>query len=222
MENAVKTENKTLTDRARVLFQGFARLGAGFLLKLGLRPNTVTVAGLAGHFAAGYLVAIGQLTWGGILLLVMAPLDFLDGTMARMRGESSRFGAFVDSTTDRYSEFVIMGALCYYFVSIGNWMGAALSYLSIVGSIMVSYTRARGEGLGFDVKVGMLSRMERYIILIPGIVFHIPIVAVWLIAIFANFTALQRIFYVRRQAYTEMQTQPTVENPVKNNSDPRS
>ncbi len=222
MENAVKTERKTLSDRARDQFQGFARLGAGFLLKLGLRPNTVTVAGLGGHFAAGYLVATGQLTWGGILLLVMAPLDFLDGTMARMRGESSRFGAFVDSTTDRYSEFVIMGALCYYFVSIGNWPGAVLSYLSIVGSIMVSYTRARGEGLGFDVKVGLLSRMERYIILIPGIIFQIPLVAVWLIAIFANITALQRIFYVRRQAHAEMQAQQAAKASATINSTPRS
>lgn len=195
---------KTLSDRFRERFKGIAQAVAGVLLRWGFKPNMVTISGLIGHIAGAVLVATGHISWGGILILVMAPLDFLDGTMARMRGESSRFGAFVDSVTDRYSEFVIMGGLLVYFLSVQDWMSCLLVYAAIIGSIMVSYTRSRGEALGFNVKVGMLTRLERYLVLVPGLIFNIPRVALWIIAILANFTALQRIWYVRKQAYSDI------------------
>jgi CDP-diacylglycerol--glycerol-3-phosphate 3-phosphatidyltransferase len=172
---------------------------AAFLTRLGIYPNTITILGLAGHFIAAYLVVTGQLTIAGILLIVIAPFDFLDGMMARMRGESTRFGAFVDSVTDRYSELVIFGGLLLYFIQIENWLACALTYLAASGSILVSYIRARAESLHFDTSIGILTRLERYLVLIPALIFNIPVVAMWIIAILANLTALQRIHVVRQQ-----------------------
>lgn len=192
---------KTLTDLFRDYFKNVADLGAEFLLRIGLRPNAVTFAGLLGHFAAAYFVIRGSMFWAGLVLLLAAPLDFLDGTMARKRGESGVFGAFVDSVTDRYSEFVILGGLLVYNLLNQDWVSGIGVYLAAFGSFMVSYIRARGEGLGFTVKIGLLTRVERYIVLIPGFLFGFPNVAAWIIALLANFTALQRILYVRREAY---------------------
>jgi len=196
---------RTLTDKFRVYFNGGAQAAARVFLRIGLTPNMVTIAGLVGHMIGAVLVATGQVTLGGILILVMAPFDFLDGTMARMSGISSKFGAFLDSVTDRYSEFAIFGGLLYYFLSRQDWMSCMLVYAAVLGSIMVSYTRSRGETLGFDVKIGLLSRLERYLVLIPGLIFNIPIAALWIIAVLANFTSLQRIWHVRNQAF-----QPTI------------
>ncbi len=124
--------------------------------------------------------------------------------MARLRGESSEFGAFVDSVTDRYSELVIFGGLLVYFLRQQEWLGAGLVYLAAAGSVLVSYIRARAQSVGFDTKIGIFSRVERYLVLIPGLVFNQPLIAVAIIALFANITALQRILHVRSQAYAKM------------------
>ncbi len=200
MEHAVKKEARTLTDTLRGMFRGVFEPIAGFLVRLGLRPNTVTIFGLIGQAAAAYLIAVGMITWGGLLLIVMAPIDFLDGTMARLRGESSRFGAFVDSVTDRYSEFVVLGGLLIYYLGQENWMACGLVYLAATGSVLVSYVRARAESLDYQSKVGLLTRVERYLVLIPALVFNRPLIALWIIAIFGHLTAFQRILNVRCQA----------------------
>ena len=139
------------------------------------------------------------MTWGGILILLMGPVDALDGTMARLRGMASEFGAFVDSVTDRYSELVIFGGMLYYFVRQGDVLAGILVFVAASGSVLVSYVRARGQSLGADTKVGILTRMERYLVLAPGLIFQQPVWALWIIAIFANVTAIQRIIDVRRQ-----------------------
>ncbi|NJN43727.1 MAG: CDP-alcohol phosphatidyltransferase family protein [Anaerolineae bacterium] len=128
-------------------------------------------------------------------------MDALDGTMARLRGESSQWGAFVDSTVDRYSELFVFGALIFYFGSQGDVVGAILAFLAASGSVLVSYVRARAQSLGFDIKVGLLSRFERYLILIPSLVFNLPIYGMALIALGAHFTALQRIFALRAEIH---------------------
>ena len=184
----------------RQLFKGIIDPIGRFFINIGLKPNTVTFLGLFGNAAAGVLVAFGHISWGGVLVLIFAPLDALDGTMARLRGETSDFGAFVDSVTDRYSELFLLGGLLYYFSVRGDWMTSILVYVAAAGSIMVSYVKARAESLGYEAKIGFLSRLERYIILIPALIFNIPIVAVYILAIFSNFTALQRIYYVSKQA----------------------
>lgn len=205
VEKAIKDAKvKTFTDFLRVVFKNVIDPIAAFLNRLGLKPNTVTLSGLIGHTAAAYLIAQGEVTWGGLLILVMAPVDALDGAMARLRGEPSKFGAFIDSVTDRYSELVLFGGLLVYFLNQNNWLGCGLVYLAAAGSVMVSYTRARAETLGFDGKIGLLSRVERYIILIPSLIFNLPIYGLGIIAVLANFTAVQRIWSVRKQAHETM------------------
>ncbi|MDZ4159555.1 MAG: CDP-alcohol phosphatidyltransferase family protein [Anaerolineaceae bacterium] len=199
----MEKESPTLTDTLRVLFRGMFEPIAAFLTRLGLKPNSVTIFGLIGHGVAAILIAQGMITIGGLLLIIMAPIDYLDGMMARMRGESSRFGAFVDSVTDRYSEFVVLGGLLFYFLQRQDWVACGLVYLAVTGSVLVSYVRTRAEALGYQSKVGLLTRVERYLVLIPALVFNRPMIALWILAIFGHLTAFQRILNVRRQAYED-------------------
>lgn len=201
MENTVKVKKETLTDRLRSLFKWVLDPIGAFLNRLGLTPNTITILGLVGNMVGAFFLAKGNMLWGGLMVLIMWPIDALDGTMARLRGEPSDFGGFVDSVTDRYSELVIYGALLFYFLGQGDTLAAMLVFAAASGSILVSYTRAKAEGLGFDAKIGALTRVERYFVLAPGLIFNFPIIAMWIIAILANFTALQRIWYVRQQAH---------------------
>lgn len=204
VERAAKKDPVTFTDFLRARFKGILEPIAGFLNSLGLMPNTVTLFGLFGVTIGAYFLAVGQVTLGGLIILVMAPVDALDGTMARLRGESSQFGAFVDSVTDRYSELVIFGGLLVLFSQQQDWLGVSLTYLAAAGSVLVSYIRARAQSVGFETKIGIFSRVERFLVLIPCLVFNVPIIAVGAIALFANITALQRILHVRRQAYEKM------------------
>lgn len=190
----------TLSDRARVLFKGVLDPIGAFFNRLGIYPNTMTLLGLAGNVVGAVLIAKGYLTVGGIVVLVMGLVDTLDGTMARLRGMPSEFGAFVDSVTDRYSELVIFGGLLYYYLHRGDWLSVLAIYMAASGSVLVSYVRARAASVGMDTKIGFLGRFERYLVLAPTLILRIPMVGVWIIAIFANFTALQRILDVRRQA----------------------
>jgi CDP-diacylglycerol--glycerol-3-phosphate 3-phosphatidyltransferase len=139
------------------------------------------------------------MTYGGLIILAMGPVDALDGTMARLRGEPSEFGAFVDSVTDRYSELVIFGGLLIYYVQAGDLVMALVTYFAASGSVLVSYVRSRASSLGYDTKVGILTRMERYLVLAPTLVLGYPWVGLWIIAILANITALQRIWDIRVQ-----------------------
>lgn len=204
MEQAAKKEVVTLTDLLRARFKGILEPIAGFLNHIGLLPNVATLLGLFGTTIGACFLAVGQITIGGLIILVAAPFDAIDGTMARLRGESSSFGAFVDSVTDRYAELVIFGGLLIYYLQQENWLGAGLCYLAAAGSMLVSYVRARGQAVGFETKIGLLTRVERFLILIPCLIFNIPIVAVGAIAFFANLTAFQRILDVRRQAYDKL------------------
>ncbi len=198
-----KKQNVTLSDRMRVIFKGTLDPIGAFFNRLGIFPNTMTLIGLAGNIVAAVLLALGYITVGGIVVLVMGLVDTLDGTMARLRGMPSEFGAFVDSVTDRYSELVIFGGLLYHFLQKGDWITSLGIYIAMAGSVLVSYVRARAASVGMDTKVGFLSRFERYLVLAPTLIFSIPIVGVWIIAVFANFTALQRIIDVRRQAHDQ-------------------
>jgi CDP-diacylglycerol---glycerol-3-phosphate 3-phosphatidyltransferase len=201
IEQTVEKKNLTLTDQARARFKGVLDPIGRFLNQLGIAPNTVTLLGLLGNTIGAILLARGEMVWGGILVVLMGPVDALDGTMARLRGESSDFGAFVDSVTDRYSEVVIYGGLLWFYLTQNNVLMTSAVYLAAIGSILVSYVRARGQSLSMDTKVGVLTRMERYLVLAPSLIFNIPAVGIWIIAVLANLTALQRILDVRKQAY---------------------
>jgi CDP-diacylglycerol--glycerol-3-phosphate 3-phosphatidyltransferase len=201
-----KKQRLTLTDQMRVTFKGVLDPVAAFFNRLGLMPNTMTILGLIGNILGAYFISQGQMAIGGILILLMGPVDALDGTMARLRGMAGQFGAFVDSVTDRYSELVIFAGLLYFFAKQGDVLSTMLVFAAAAGSVLVSYIRSRGQSLGWDTKVGILTRMERYLVLAPTLILNIPIVGLWIIAILANITALQRIIDVRRQAYQEKQS----------------
>ena len=201
MAQVIDKKKITLTDFLRIQFKGILDPIGAFFNRLGLMPNTMTILGLIGNALGAVLLGVGQISWGGFVILLMGPIDALDGTMARLRGETSQFGAFVDSVTDRYSELVIYLGLFIYFIQKQNWLACVLVYFAAAGSVLVSYVKAKAEGLGFDAKIGILTRVERYLVLAPGLLFNIPIIALWIIAILANFTALQRILHVRNQAY---------------------
>jgi CDP-diacylglycerol--glycerol-3-phosphate 3-phosphatidyltransferase len=190
----------TFSDQMRVVFKGVLDPIGAFFNRLGIYPNTMTILGLVGNIIGAALIALGHMTIGGIIVLVMGIIDTLDGTMARLRGMPSEFGAFVDSVTDSYSELVIFGGLLYFFLNKGDWLSVLAIYMAASGAVLVSYVRARAASLGMDTKVGFLSRFERYLVLAPSLIINIPMVGVWIIAIFANFTAIQRIIDVRRQA----------------------
>ncbi len=201
-EHAAGTKEKlTFTDQMRKRFKSLLdRIGGG-INRLGINPNTMTIIGLIGNTVGAYFIARGQMTMGGIIILLMGPVDALDGTMARLKGEPSEFGAFVDSVTDRYSELVIFGALLIYYVTVGDVLYAVLAYLAAAGAVLVSYTRARAQSLGYETKVGVLTRFERYLVLAPCLVFNIPGVALWILAVLGNLTALQRIWDVRSKVH---------------------
>lgn len=176
---------------------------ASKLLKLGLTPNHITFIGLLGNLGAAVLIGFGYLRWAGLLAVLMAPLDAVDGAMARLRGKSSKFGAFFDSVIDRYDEVALIGGLLVWFYYQQNFLGVILSFVAAVGAMLVSYTRARAEGLGIYTKVGLMTRIERAIVLIIGLLIGKPIWSVGIIALFANITAIQRIVYVWRESKAE-------------------
>ena len=198
---------KTLTDFLRLGFKWFLDPVAGFLNRIGLTPNSVTLIGVAGNIVAAFFIARGQITIGGLIVLIVWPIDALDGSMARLRGEASDWGAFVDSVSDRYSELIILGAVLYYFAMNSQHLSAVVTFVAAAGSILVSYVKARAEAQSFSAREGLLTRAERYFVLGPSLLFNIPVIGVWIIAIVANFTALQRIWVVRAQAHDRMRTQ---------------
>lgn len=190
---------QTFSDRMRIIFKNILDPIGAFLNRLGLMPNTITLLGLAGTTIGAYVIAIGNMTTGAFILLASVLVDAFDGTMARLRGEPSDFGGFVDSVSDRYAELVTFGGLLYYFLTRGDDLGVMVAFGAAAGSVLVSYVKARAEGLGFTAKVGILTRLERYLVLIPLLVFNQPFIAVCIIAVLANITAYQRILHVRVQ-----------------------
>ena len=191
----------TLTDRMRLRLKGIIEPAADFFIRLGIHPNTMTLIGMGGNIVGALFLAFGYMTVGGLFILVSGPFDGLDGTMARRLNQPSKFGAFVDSVTDRWSEMFILMGLLFYYLREGQLLACMLVFAATMGSVMVSYTKSRAEALGFDCNVGVLTRMERYLVMTPALIFNVPIVALWVIAVLANITAIQRTAYVRQQAY---------------------
>src|SRR5215212_10833073 len=195
---------KTFTDYLRLWFKWFLDPLGGFFNRLGITPNMMTILGLIGNTVGAFYLARGEMLTGAIFVLIMTPIDALDGTMARLRGEAGDFGAFVDSVSDRYSELIIYGGLLYHFLSLGQPVGGLLVFGAAAGSVLVSYVKARAEALGYEAKVGILTRVERYLVLAPALVFNQLFIGLVIIAVFANITALQRIWHVRSQAHVKM------------------
>jgi len=171
------------------------------LARWGVTPNTVTVVGFLFNVLTAGVIATGHLTMGSILLFFSAGFDMLDGALARVSSQQSRFGAFLDSLLDRYSEAAILGALVYVFTVRHNVPVVMLVYAVAIASLLISYARARAEGLGLDAKVGIAPRPERIIILGLGLLINLQtaVVALVILATLTHVTAIQRLYHVWRQ-----------------------
>ncbi len=173
---------------------------AGPLERLGLTPNQVTLLGAVAMFAAAGVLAVAPLAWGGVALAVAAFLDALDGALARRTGQISPFGAFLDSTLDRWAEIAVYLGLLYRFRTDATVV--ILIYLALAGSVMVSYTRARSEGVAIPTQAGWFARLERIGILVVGLLLG-PSLLPWALALIAAgsvLTAIQRLLDVHGTA----------------------
>jgi len=187
-----------LTNLARAWGARIVEPIARLLTRLGLTPNTVTVLGFLLSAAVALVLATGRLTLSGLLLIATLAFDAVDGTMARTQGTTSRFGAFLDSTLDRWTELFLYGALVWHYLQIGQNVNVLLTVAAMSTSVMVSYTRARAEGVGLPCKEGIFTRFERMVVLIVGLLFGVTPWALGIIAVLAGITAVQRIFVTKR------------------------
>ncbi len=201
-------EKKTLTDHLRVYAFYIIDPIVTVLAKTGVGPDALTILGMVLHFLFAYLIMIGEMRWAAVAMTLAVPLDALDGSLARKLGKKDgNFGAFLDSTLDRLAEVVLFAGFIFYYVRQENVNMLAVSYLAVTGSIMVSYARAKAESLGYSASVGVLSRVERYVLLIVFLFIDWPSVALAIMAIGTYFTLFQRLFHVRKQAYAQQAAQ---------------
>ncbi|UCE01533.1 MAG: CDP-alcohol phosphatidyltransferase family protein [Candidatus Latescibacterota bacterium] len=186
-------------ERARSLLSPIVSL----LARAGVAPAAVTLSGLGIHVLCGIVIGAGHPAAGGILLLVAAACDALDGALARRTGRTSRFGAFLDSTVDRIDETVVLAGIAAYFLGRGTtvdavWAVAVL--IALAGSLITSYTRARAEGLGLECKVGIFERPERIVVTLAGLFFGywMLVLATLVLVALSWYTVWQRVQHVRR------------------------
>ncbi|WP_199248927.1 CDP-alcohol phosphatidyltransferase family protein [[Phormidium] sp. ETS-05] len=187
-------------ERTRFIFDPIANS----IGKLGITPNTITVMSLLLNLVAAVLIAKSYIFWGGMLMAFVAmPLDALDGTLARAMNQETKFGAFLDSVLDRFSEAAIcLGLIALFVQSQDTWAIFGCS-LAMFGSVMVSYTRARAEGLGIECRVGILTRLVRVIVMAIGLIGNVVVFAIWTLAVLSLFTSIQRIAHVYHTTRTE-------------------
>lgn len=200
MERTKIKRYDTLTDWMRAQATVITHPIARILERLGLHPNTVTILGLILNVGAGAVLSTGRVALGGVLLLLASSVDSLDGALARVSKAKSRFGAFLDSTLDRVSEGALFFGLLAWFLSQGALLEVYLIFLILLGSVMISYARARAEGVGYDCKVGILTRMERIIVLGFGLITGWVRPTLIFMAIFTWVTVLQRVLHVYRES----------------------
>lgn len=223
-KNTFKKKRDSLQSGIYFIINPFVKL----LIRMGVTPNMVTTIGLLGNVAsaciiayAGYEAQTGPshlrfdlITLAGAVTILFSLFDMLDGQVARLGNMVSRFGALYDSVLDRYCELLTLGAIAYFLIMAGYPIGALVTFLALIGSVMVSYVRARAEGVGIECKIGFMQRPERVVVtsvgcLACGIIGMCSTadsnVAVWvllvcmtIIAIFANITAFARVGLCRR------------------------
>lgn len=203
------------------LQDGFMNLLSPFITlftKWRLSPNTFTVWGLI-ITSLGTLVVIIDIRLiplAGLFILLGGICDIIDGKLARSSGRVTKFGALFDSSIDRYSEVIMFFGIAFYYVKQEDFLLSIITFIALGGSMMVSYVRARAEGLGFEVKVGLMQRPERVVFIGAGAMFHFTLfritffhvvdfpvtlleIAIWIVAIFANITAIQRLVFVYKK-----------------------
>lgn len=168
-----------------------------------VNPNYITLLGLIWALAAGFYYAGGCFVYAGALLGLSGLCDLLDGALARTTGKSTPFGAFWDSTLDRYADMAVFLGLAWYYAAQSQLYTLLAAFLALIGSVMVSYTRARAENLIASCQVGWFERPERVILLLVGSFFPVMPAVLWILAVGANFTAAQRIYHTYKQLRIE-------------------
>lgn len=170
----------------------------GILSRIGITPNALTLIGLAVSIVAAYVIATGHFFIGGLIVLVSGLFDLLDGALARFNKQATKFGAILDSIVDRISEAAIFCGLLFYFISKGSNLEIILIFLVVVGSFLVSYVRARAEGLDLECQVGWFTRAERIVVLTIGLLLNQILIILWILAVFVYVTVFQRLYYLRK------------------------
>ncbi|MBL7911813.1 MAG: CDP-alcohol phosphatidyltransferase family protein [Bacteroidia bacterium] len=230
MNSKSKTSNKTIRDKLQNSIYLVINPFVKFLIKIGFTPNTVTIIGFLLNIGVAIIFIVGAeegnrgdlsyIGWGGGLILFAGLFDMLDGQVARLGNMSTKFGAFFDSVLDRYSELVMFLGICYYLVAHHYFLSSLFAFIALIGSMMVSYTRARAEGLGIECKGGLMQRPERivtiglsallcgiissfiggdYKLFISGISIHvfesisIFTIPITIVAVLSNITATKRL-----------------------------
>jgi CDP-diacylglycerol--glycerol-3-phosphate 3-phosphatidyltransferase len=177
------------------------------IAKTKLSPNALTILGFLLSLAIAWVLATGHLFLGGFLVLFSGWFDLLDGALARATGRATRFGALFDSTIDRLSEAAVLSGLLWFYAAQGSFQESLLIFAVFVGSVMVSYVRARAEGLGLESGVGLFTRPERLVLLALGLILS-PVnlallIVLWILAVGTNLTAIQRLVYVWQRTRRE-------------------
>lgn len=189
-----------LTDIRRNLASRITDPIVGILSKSGITPNALTFINLALSIAASYVIATGHLVLGGVLVLVSGLFDLLDGALARFTKQTTKFGAILDSTVDRISEAAILcGLLIWCVPQEGASLKIVLIFVVLIGSFLVSYIRARAEGLGWQCQVGLFTRAERVIVLAIGLLINQIFIALCVLGVFIFITVVQRLVYLWKQ-----------------------
>ena len=164
------------------------------LAAAGVTPNGLTFAALAGNVVAAALIANGALFAGGVVMLLASALDLFDGSLARMTGRATKLGALLDSTFDRVSEAAVLFGVLLYELDEGHEEQAALAFVVVVASLLVSYLRSRAGELGVPLTAGLFTRAERVVVLAVGLISGWLRLALWILAIVTVLTVLQRLY----------------------------
>jgi CDP-diacylglycerol--glycerol-3-phosphate 3-phosphatidyltransferase len=188
-----------LTDIRRNLAYRITNPLVGILSKSGITPNALTFINLALSIVAAYVIAINHLVLGGVLVLVSGLFDLLDGALARFTKQTTKFGAILDSTVDRISEAAILCGLLIWYLGRGGRLEIVLIFAVLIGSFLVSYVRARAEGLGWQCQVGLFTRAERVIVLAIGLLINQIFIALCVLVAFVFITVVQRLVYLWKQ-----------------------
>jgi phosphatidylglycerophosphate synthase len=169
--------------------------------RISFSPNTLTIAGFLMTVLAAFVIP-QNIKLGGILILIGGIFDMLDGIVARTKGKTSKFGAFLDSVLDRYSDAFLFLSLSYYLAANGNLTGSFLSLGTLVGAFLISYARARAEGLGESCHTGIMERPERIILLIFATLTGWIMPVLWLMLLLTHITVVQRIYHFRKMTHS--------------------
>lgn len=214
-----KKNNSLIPSGLQQTFVNLLKPLIQLLTRLNLNPNTFTVLALLLTVSSAFIIIWdpANINLAGLLILLGGISDILDGNLARNSNKVTKFGALFDSTLDRYAEVAMFFGICTFYIINDHYLLSIVAFAALAGSTMVSYVRARAEGLGFEGKTGFMQRPERVVFIGSGALFHYPLfpitmfhvldfpvtsleIAIWLVAILANFTAVQRIIHIYRDS----------------------